>query len=352
MSNKKVFVGILCNENEDDHIPWIKACDHFPQQIEYRLINFTGCNWWEEITARHFDWFLAKPSGISSSFKQLYDERIHIMAGLGMQIFPTPQEIYIYENKRYFYSWLRAHKLPHPVTKVCYHKHEADSFVGNAIYPLVAKTNIGASGSGVAMIKNKQEAQEYILASFSDKGAPKRWGPNMSKGNWLKRGFHYVLHPGEIKKKMDVYQAKRMERQKGFVLLQEHVPHDFEWRIVVIGDSYFAHKKLKLGEKASGSLLKNYDNPPVHLFDFAKSIVDRFAFKSQAIDLFEKSNGELIINEMQCIFGQSDPFQMMVDNRPGRYRFLDDRWIFEEGDFNQNQSYNLRLEYLLSAVNS
>ena len=46
---------------------------------------------------------------------------------------------------------------------------------------------------------------------------------------------------------------------------------------------------------------------------------------------------------MQCIFGQSDDYQMMVDNQIGRYVFKENNWVFEKGNFNMNESYDLRL---------
>ena len=60
--------------------------------------------------------------------------------------------------------------------------------------------------------------------------------------------------------------------QKEFVILQQFIKHDYEWRVVRIGNSFFAHKKLLHGDKASGSLLKGYENPPITLFDFVKKI--------------------------------------------------------------------------------
>jgi len=41
---------------------------------------------------------------------------------------------------------------------------------------------------------------------------------------------------------------------------------------------------------------------------------------------------------------------MMVDGKPGRYIKKGGKWIFEEGAFNQNESYNLRLEYVLDQL--
>ncbi|HQG56969.1 MAG TPA: hypothetical protein PK496_08180, partial [Bacteroidales bacterium] len=67
----------------------------------------------------------------------------------------------------------------------------------------------------------------------------------------------------------------------------------------------------------------------------------------QAVDIFETPSG-FLINEMQCIFGQSDPYQMMVGGIPGRYVFENGAWKFEAGDFARNQCYNLRVEWVIN----
>jgi len=340
-------VIILNNENLNDNLPWVNACEKYANDIEYRVVNLTASNWLEKIQERRFGILLAKPGGLTAPYKQLYDERIYILAFImGYKIFPSPLEIFIYENKRFLSYWLKANKIPHPVTKVFYERGGAIEYIERCKFPFVAKTNIGASGSGISIIRNKTEANKYIWASFSGKGSPQRIGPNFEKGGILQRGLHYVLHPKEISKKIDIYQTRSSNMQKGFVIFQEYIPHEFEWRVVRIGDSFFAHKKLKSGNKASGTLLKQYYNPPFEILNFVKKITDKYKFYSQAVDIFESDRGYLI-NEMQCIFGQSDPYQMLVDGKPGRYRWINNKWVFEEGDFARNQCYDLRLEFVL-----
>ena len=342
-SNKRRF-AILKNEMPDDHLLWIAACNAHKDYLEFDVIELLSHTWLEQIIDGRYDCLLAKPSCLSSRHKQLYDERILVLSSLNLPVYPSPMEIYIYENKRFLYSWLKAHNLPHPETHVIYERSEAENFIEKVEFPLIVKANIGASGSGVQVLKTKIEARSYVQETFSSKGVPRRWGPNFAKGQLAKRGFHYILHPSDIKRKVSVYKTVKSDKQKGFVIFQEYIPHDFEWRIVAINNSYFAHKKLKAGEKASGSLLKNYDNPPTRLFDFAKNIMVKFNFFSQAIDAFETKDGRLIINEMQCLFGQSDPYQMLVDGKPGRYLCKKGVWIFEAGHFNSNESYDLRVK--------
>ena len=343
----KLRVVILRNESESDHLPWLKACEDCGDKVSARTVNLTSRSWMEDIMAEPCDVLLAKPGGLTSLFKQLYDERIYILSRhLGYTVFPSPEEIYIYENKRLLFYWLKANNIPHPRTTVIYTFEEALNFLSGKVFPLVAKTNIGASGSGVKFLMDRQQAVNYTKAVFKGRGAPQRSGPNLEMGGYLSRGLHYLRHPSDIADKLKIYCTRVASLQKGFVIFQEVIDHSFEWRVVRIGDSYFAHKKIKAGNKASGSLLKNYDNPPLELLDFVNEITRKHNFRSQAVDIFESDRGYLV-NEMQCIFGQSDSFQMMVDGRRGRYVFSDSRWLFEEGDFAINECYNLRLQYLI-----
>ena len=107
----KLKAIILRNELEDDHILWIKACEEYNEKIEYRVVNLTSNNWLEEIQKNPFDILLANLEDLQLRFKQLYDERIYILAYiLGYNVFPSPLEIFIYENKRFLSFWLKANR--------------------------------------------------------------------------------------------------------------------------------------------------------------------------------------------------------------------------------------------------
>ncbi len=345
-------LAILRNESEKDHLPWVDAMNEYSGELTWSVIDLTRMDWLDKLKQERFDFFLARPPGLTSLFKQLYDERIYIVSKvLGYPVFPTYEEIAIYENKRMLSYFLQANQISHPKTYVFYYLEEALGFISNASVPIVAKTNIGASGSGVKIISSVGEGIKYIHDAFGNHGIKQRWGPNLKTGNYLKRAFHYLKNPGHISGKLDVYRTKRSDLQKDFVLFQEYCPHKFEWRVVRIGDSFFAHKKVASQNKASGSLIKEYSNPPGSLLNFVKEITDKHQFHSQAIDLFEIENDVYLVNEMQCFFGQSDPYQMLINGKPGRYIKPNGDWLFEEGDYNRNQCYNLRLAYILEKLN-
>lgn len=343
---------ILTNDIPGDHLKWIAAIENYKEFFDYKIVNIFSHNWYDLIIRDYFDFILAKPPGLKSLYKQIYDERLQLLPRNFQKIlYPTLTEIKIYENKRYLSDWLKINNIPHPETFVFLDQFEAERFLNNCKFPIVAKTNIGASGKGVRIIKNKKQAEKYLKKAFSNKGAPHSYGPNFKVGSIFSKLKKIFNEPETLQFKLEIYKSTYREKQKGYVIFQDFIEHDFEWRVVVIGDSYFAHKKLKIGDKASGSLLKNYDNPPLYLFDFAKDIMERFGFYSQAIDLFQTKDGQLLVNEMQCMFGQSDPYQMLVDGKPGRYRFLNNKWVFEEGDFAKNECFDLRIEHILEILN-
>ena len=333
---------ILKNEIADSELKWRIACEK--KGISFAIVDISSHDWLEKIVFEKPDILLTRPSGLTAPFKIMYDERLQIaVRELNIPCFPTLPEVLIYENKKYFSYWLKANKIPHPQTHVFYKKEEAlRRAQERTSVPQVPKNHVGRLLREKKILHHVQDLEQYILNTFSGKGASKRVGPNLKKGRILQRAFRLLLKPTQLKNKVDVYKARALDVQKDFVLFQEHIPHTFEWRVVRLGNSFFAHKKMMQGEMTSGSLLKNYGNPPLELLDFVEQITDKHHFHSQAVDIFESPQGYLV-NEMQCIFGQSDAFQMKVDGKIGRYIHSNNQWIFEEGDFNTNESYDLRL---------
>ena len=41
---------------------------------------------------------------------------------------------------------------------------------------------------------------------------------------------------------------------------------------------------------------------------------------------------------------------MLVDGEPGRYIHSDGEWIFESGDFNNNESFDLRVKNIIEIL--
>lgn len=338
-------IAILRNEDPRSSLKWELACQKL--NLEFQVIDLTSARWFSQIHSSDFNFFLLKPPGLLSHYKTLYDERTYIITKvLKCKTYPSYEECYIYENKKLLSYFLMANNFPHPATHVFYNKDESLSFLNTCKFPLVAKTTIGASGSGVMIIKDRNEAAKYINRAFSKKGIKRRFGPNRITGTPSKWLLKSIKAPSYLTKKIKEYLSIYTHGERDLVLFQDYIPHNFEWRAVKIGDSYFAHKKIKTGDKASGSKGIDFVNPPLELLNFIKKLCDRFNFNFMAIDMFE-INGSFLINELQTIFGHVQDHIMEVNGVPGRYVFRNESWIFEPGDFNANESYDLRLRTAL-----
>ena len=340
---------ILKNEFDDGHLNWASACDK--HGVQYNIVDTTSHNWLEEaLLESDIRGFLACPPGRQALYKELYDERIYILDKvMDLFVYPSYDEISVHENKKYLSYWLNANQLPHPRTSVFYHKNEASGFVKKASMPIVAKMSIGASGKGVQVLKNQKSAEKYVDAIFGD-GMRSAWGPNFKMGNYWGRLVKIIKNESRLKKRIQVYNMVYNEVQKGFCIFQEYIPHDYEWRIVKIGDSYFGHKKIKQDDKASGTKGILYDTPPDDLLCFAENLCEKFGFNSMAIDLFEDGVGGFLINELQCIFGHVQEYICEKGGKPGRFLKKNGDWHFEEGYFNSNLSYDLRLKNVIELV--
>jgi glutathione synthase/RimK-type ligase-like ATP-grasp enzyme len=336
-------VAILQNEDPNSSEKWRLACEKF--NVTYKVIDLTAADWLEKIQSDKYDFYLLKPPGLLTHYKSLYDERLYIISKvLKHTTFPSFEECYIYENKKLLSYFLKANNIPHPNTKVFYYREEAMDFISCCTFPIVVKTSIGASGSGVKILKSKNKAQRYISEAFSGRGIKRRFGPNRVTGSPTKWFSRALKSPEYFNKKVKEYFSIYKHGEKDFAIIQEYIPHDFEWRAVRIGDSYFAHKKIKVGEKASGSKGIDFVNPPESILNFTRMLCEKCNFQFMAVDLFEEGNGGYLVNELQTIFGHVQDHILSVNGNPGRYIYSNNHWIFEEGDFNVNESFDLRLK--------
>lgn len=346
----KYKIAILKSESAFDHVAWVRACEASQDIDHHTVIDLTSDDWLLQATKDDFDLYLLRPPGRTELFKRLYDERVYLLDSVVQKnIYPSLQEVLIYENKRFLRDWLACQGLLYPETFVCFNFEESQAFIDSRRrFPIVGKTNIGASGNGVRILNTRHDAAKYVKDAFSE-GIKQKSGPKLLKGSLLEK-IKKLSKKGFLKNRLKEYKVSAQASQKGFVLLQEFIPHDFEWRCVRIGESFFAHKKIAKNNMSSGTLMKGYDPVPVELLDFVKQATNKTNLTSVAVDLFETGEKKYYINEIQCFFGQSDPYQMLVDGKPGRYVFQDNAWVFEKGMFNTNQSYDLRLEHALSLL--
>jgi len=318
-NDKPPRIGII-KEFYQYHKSYIAACHDL--KISYKLIDITKNNWIENIENSNCEIFLFWPSVGMNVWKNLYDDRIKFMTDdLKKKVYPEPKALWLYENKIRTSEWLKIHNLPKPLHWVFYDKNEALNFAETCNYPIVYKTNIGASANGVKIIKNKNILKKLIKQAFS-------------KGITTK-GYHPY------------------DRDLGRVYLQEYLKDVEEWRMIRINDSYFGYRKEKVGEFHSGSKSWSWLDPGRELLDLTKKVTDIGGFTSMDVDIFKTPEGKLYINELQTVFGATTPKEMLkINGIEGRYIFEKGKWIFEPGEFSKNQCSNLRLLKILKDLNS
>lgn len=339
--------AILVDHSPDSAIKWEVACRFY--SIEYLTVDVLRNDWLLKLKQFEPDICLSRPPGDILQNKRLFDERIfYIQNFLNFKVFPGYLETYLYENKSSLALFLEVNDISHPSTFISSEKAETLDFLAGKSFPIVAKTIIGAAGSGVKILHNRDEAEIYIRKVFK-KGIRRRFGPNRVNGSpeqWLKKA---IKSPEYFIKKTKEYLDRNKDVQRNLVIFQDYIPHSFEWRCVKIGNSYFGYKKLKVGEMASGAKQFEYGPVPSELLTFMKNVCEKYNFFFMAADIF-CHNGEFLVNELQTLFGHKNPFICKVDNHPGRYFFKNGEWVFEKGDFNMNESYNLRLKEILELL--
>jgi hypothetical protein len=315
----KPRVGILVDWSGYHH-DYVTACREM--NVSYELINLFASDWLDIIRSAKVDAFLVWPSVRLSIWKSLFDERLEVMErDLGHLIFPSYRECWIYENKRRLRDWLEAHDQPRPRSWVFYNFDEAMEFAESCEMPIVSKTVIGASGSGVRIIRDRGALRSYIERVF-------------------RRGIV-------------VGSRLHLDAEWGFVIFHEYLQDVKEWRMVRIGDSFMGYQKEQVGDYHSGSHAWSWGMPPRPALDLLREVTDLGGFRSMAVDVFVTTDGRYVVNEMQTVFGATTPVdQLRVDDVAGKLIYHEDRddYEFVPGDFSRNACCNLRVQYVLDTI--
>ena len=289
--------------------------------ISYSLIDLAASDWIEGIRKSECDAFLAWPSNLPIVRKAMCDDRLRILAeDMGKIIYPAVKETWLYESKLRIRDWLEAHRFQHPRSEVCFDEGAAQDFVRRAELPLVLKTSAGASAAGVYILRDVAAARRMVSRAFSEGVVVRGQGPE--------------------------------ERQRGVVFFQEYLADVQEWRMVRIGRSFFGYRKEKGdGEFHSASKTWSWLDPPRSLLDLTREVTDRGGFTSMNVDVFETTDGRLLVNELQTVFGATTPAdQLRVDGVAGRYVHDGGTWRFEKGPFSKNACANLRIRHVVEEI--
>lgn len=323
-------IGIICYPGFelDDMVQAVLDSDN-----DYKVIDLTQDNWLE-FCDNDIDGYLVRPPCTYQEHKNIFDERIYFLNQVMKKpIYPSFNEIYIYENKRNMSLFLKYYNMPHPKTRIYMKKDDALKDIENIKFPVIMKSNIGAGGSAVTLVRNKSQYK-----NINDKIFGK-----------IKSELSIGLIPKTKYKNIPVPRFGRA--QKHYSIVQDYLDIKWEWRMIRIGDSYMGHQKL-IGANglASGSELVGWEEPSKELLNILKDTTDKMNMRCMVLDIFETNDGQFYINEMQSVIGAYLPYQMKVNDKPGRFIEKNNDFIFEEGVFCQNKCWSPRVNDFINML--
>jgi glutathione synthase/RimK-type ligase-like ATP-grasp enzyme len=313
-------LGIL-KDYAEWHRHYLAAC--LEMDVSYKVIDVYAHDWLDALRSSGCDAFLVWPPATMTIHKQMLDERLKIIAeDERKMIFPSYNELWMWESKRRMAYWLTANGVPTPRTWIFYDMDQATEFADVAEYPLISKTDHGDSAKGVFILNTPRQAKRHIARTFLS-------------------GLRFAG-------------SHRCDRQWGNILFQEYIKNKTEWRLIRVGDSFFGYQKAQVGHFSSGFGKAVYSDVPRFLLKLIQEITDRHEMYSMSLDVLVEENGRFHVTEMQSLFGAPVSERMLlIDGKPGRYRFFQENgmWQFEEGVFDRHICCNLRIEHVMKELN-
>jgi len=311
-------LAIQRNRNQA-HIPFVKAC--LDLGAAFQVLELDGDEWEKHVRTANVRVLLAWPDASDTSYAKMVKDRCDLIEEeMGILVFPNRLERWLYEDKVRQRDWLILRGLPAPRTHVLFDRTRAMAFARSCDLPLVFKTSFGAAATGVEIVRSRRRLRSMIRKAF---------------------GRGHVPAGHDIR-----------DKQRGSILLQEFLEDPIEWRMVRIGDSYFGHPKGRVGAFHSGSGAVEWTMPEERHLDLLHQVTEEAGFRSMAMDVFETTDGRLLINELQTVFGASTSVdQLRKGGVPGRMvRHPGGSWEFEAGDFARNACANERVRYVLKLL--
>lgn len=349
---KEILLAVPSNrESLDRHI--INACRYL--NVRYAEFDIYADDWMEAIAKINPDGCIYIPEFRYESWRSLFTERIHFIGNeLKIPIYPQVHELDLYESKRKMSYWLKYNKVPHPRTWIFGSLQESENFIINAKYPIIFKTDFGNASAGVRRIETISEAKSICQRSFGNGYRIPVYTENrvdlINRAKAIVRPFYRNIR--------NIRNIPR-DLELDVVLFQEMIDIAHEWRVIKVGDYYFGHEKVA-NENGfhSGSGNSKWTIPPDRIFDFARCICAKGRFNTMSLDIFESRNGDLLVNELQTVFGVIAKNQMYREEDGqliGLRRYFDEdekRWREEEGEFGQDYCYRLRIDHFKKILNN
>lgn len=231
----------------------------------------------------------------------------------GIKCMPDYDSYWQYEDKIKEYYLLKSHDFPIVDSWVFWNCEQADAFLEETSYPIIAKLPKGAASSNVVLVNSPEEGRTIDKQVFT-KGV--KYGDLNSKSNlasfwkagmikYTKRSLRSMLIKAGFMKDKSYFPEWQI--QKDAIMYQRFLPNNtFDQRITIIGNRAFGARRFvrKNDFRASGSGNSDLDPRKIDLkcVEIAFTISKRFNFSSMAYDFIYDEDKKPYINEFGYCF--------------------------------------------------
>lgn len=252
---------------------------------------------------------------IGYHYKSYIEDVVFGLEQIGAKLIPDYKHLRANNNK-VFMEFLRTSALG---DYSFYSKHYGSLKdvlldIDSLIFPLVFKTAEGASGTGVHLVKTKDQLIKMVKKSNFH---------NYIKED-LKDFIRFYLHKG--------YQRESRYRNK--FIVQPFIPNlKNDWKVYVFGGKiYVFNRPIQKGRgiKASGGGYDNYfygkdANIPDGFLDFALNTFDKLKVPHASLDIAYDGQFFYLIEFQTLYFGTAG-----IPYSRGNYKKQNNKWLFQE----------------------
>jgi len=268
------------------------------------------------------------------NLRQFIKDQITHLALLGYQLFPALELLLCHENKGYQVLVAEKYGLKTPKTWYISSKREIDCLGSSQSgmkdsqisYPIVLKTITGSNGRGVFLLNTKLELIRKIKSLEPSLSIFQK--ADLLRRRYLRKNKKFPFYPDLDATNDYLYYKDYITPEQPFVL-QEFIPGlKCDYRVIILGDKYYAAKRLtKEGDfRASGAKRFVLEKDlPSGLLDHAFKVKQKLKSPFLSLDI-GVANDDFYLFEFQALH-----FGINAIVRAEGYHYLDgDKWLFKK----------------------
>lgn len=277
---------------------WKQYCDS--NNISYKVVDFKDPDFLNQLRTCHaLLWHHqhSLPHDLIVAKQILF-----AVESAGIPVFPTYADNWHFDDKLGQHYLLNLLNIKVPRTWVFYSMEALRSCTQELTYPLVLKLRNGAGSRNVKLIKDQDQLM-MIARQLLGRGIRQydAWGgvrevwrkKLLKKASWrdVVKAMAHILYPLSIEKVAG--------KAWGYVYVQEYIPSDADYRVIVIGNRAFAIKRLVRTNdfRASGSGFILYERSlfSTELIRYAFELSKKLRSDSIAYDFVYQNNEPVLL---------------------------------------------------------